>query len=257
VEVSDIVKNSFLAGLEPEDAFDFIDEIKSILIREDKNALASYIRFPISDCNKYQGKTIESEEQFIEQYNDIVDGFKEDFLSWDTMNANISWKGIRGPGITFVSICDDASCNPSYTIISEIKDYCYFKVSPLVVSYDTDELKSIEENFSFGTYVSISYEVVGGSLINPKDFLGDRIEIELDTFTHKFGGVPCESPEYEFTPPVFEFGSALWGNIPTVGDIRVSCDGQFRYLLHIINDFLIGNYTDGYIFIFKLEIEDE
>ena len=99
------------------------------------------------------------------------------------------------------------------------------------------------------------YAEIVESASGPNAYLGKGVQIESEVFIADQIGHTCKAPIYEFNPPLYDRGRALWYGIPAVGELIVICEDVPWSYFDILNENELGYYLDGRYLILRYQAE--
>lgn len=234
-------------------------QIKTALKNNSPEDIAPLILYPLHICSRCSGPVIETPEQFVDNYDQIVTADAlERILGGSLDDAIIKYSGVGlGAGdIWFAPFCYSSDCENTTIKIKMFMGYC-----PSIEDYSTQEdiltdpgIFTDNTTFEFGTYVVTSSESIGGTLLSEEEissFQSVTIHEEAIDPTDAGEFIPyCSQPVLEYCGPF----NSKWRPIEVkpIGTLNILCDQKVVSVFDVLASGQLGYYYYGRYFILEL-----
>jgi hypothetical protein len=269
----EILEGAFRTGFTPDEIMYFFTVIQNSVRDGNPYPLADMILFPIHEESKCPGDVLETREEFIDRYSDLMDektrseilSIKAEELLMGTYGVGIEKLGVWNPkSIIWISgFCDSAECGSYSIYITHILGY----------RTDMDQAEGIFRNpeytppptfkpkgFEFGKYEYFSsVQPSGESRMILDETLAPWMQFSItitDTVyaekgNGKTGTFVCTYESLEYCPAYGGWGTAEWFGLKSIGGLNIICNYQKRSIIYldILEGKQIGYMVNGYLYL--------
>lgn len=253
-------KAAYVTGMTVEEIESYYTKIITALENHSPEDLVSLLNFPFHFCGRCTGRVIETPEQFIDAYDEIVDpdGLKRVLeSSLEDVIVKYSGVGLGQGAIWFSVLCDSSECGNRSIKIVKFFGQCEYYYDYLIENgYILPEpgVFTDDSTFQFGTYRVTSVESIGGSFLTEEQVASyQSVKITGGTVDASDAGgfvYTCDQPELEFCGPSVTKMTPI--DVQPVGSIHILCNQIAYSYFDVLGPGELGMYYDGHYFFLEL-----
>ena len=237
------------SGMDPYELMAVYTAIHDALGANDPKPLAELVHYPLIGCNRCSGLVIETPDDFLQAYPDLMDEETRLRLSEQQPEDLMgNWHGVMfGSGELWLGdFCEEENFQSCTVHISKFGNYCQFWFDWKI----SENLPVNASNFAFGRYTVESYETVGGTMLKEEDIKA-IVNSKINIFPTRYLADPsgwfgdsCQTAVIEFCPAYHD----KWNDPSSVGRLNILCKDEFVEIFDVLAKDRIGWYADGRFF---------